>query len=65
MPEKRFVDRAIQEDYSLTRYAIRIKRDSYLHDGVADFLAKHDTSLENLVNKLLNNHFSAVWQTDL
>ena len=56
MPKRYFAYKAMQKEYSLARYAIRIKRDSYLHDGVVDFLTKHDICLENLLNKLLDNH---------
>ena len=63
--EKYFAIKARQKEYSLTRYSIRLKRDSYLHDGFVDFVTKHDTSLEHLVNKLLNNQFSAKWQSDV
>jgi hypothetical protein len=54
----------LQNRYSLTRYSVRIMKDSYLHDDVEAFLAKHDTSLNNLVNMLINDHFSLARQTD-
>lgn len=58
MFKKRFIVRDKVHDYSLASYSLRVKSDSQLHDRVTDFITKHDTSYENLVDKLLNNHFS-------
>jgi hypothetical protein len=65
-----FVDNTIAltkaklKEYSLTSFAYRAKKDSCLHDDVVNYITKHDTSLDNLVNMLLNNHFSSLRQTD-
>jgi hypothetical protein len=56
---------AKQKEYSFTRYAIRVKKDARLHDDIVDYISKHDTSLQNLVDKLLGNHFSSLSHIDL
>ena len=45
-------------EYSYTRYTIRIRKDSLLHADVEDFMSKRCTSLNYLVTKLLDNYFS-------
>jgi len=50
--------KSIREEYSLVRYSLRTTIDDGLHSDVSAFLAKHDTSLDNLAWKLLNNKFA-------
>ena len=45
-------------DYFCSRHAIRIKKDTILHDDVQDFISKHDIGLNSLVIKLLFSYFS-------
>jgi predicted HicB family RNase H-like nuclease len=44
-------------EYSYSRYTIRIRKDTILHDDVEEFMTKNGTSLNYLVNKLLDEHF--------
>lgn len=44
-------------DYFCSRHALRIKKDTRLHDDVQDFISKHDIGLNSLVTKLLDEHF--------
>jgi len=45
-------------DYFCSRHAIRIKKDTTLHDDVQDFISKHDIGMNSLVTKLLYGYFS-------
>ena len=56
---------AKHKEFSLTRYTIRHKKDSRLHDDIVDYIIKHDSSLEKLVDMLLGNRFSSSGLTDL
>lgn len=49
--------KAKYNEFSYARYTIRIRKDSILYDDVEDFMSKKDTSLNYLVNKLLDDHF--------
>jgi hypothetical protein len=51
-------------EYSYARYTIRIRKDSFLYNDVEDFMAKHHTSLNRLVNKLLEDNFFHQRYTD-
>jgi hypothetical protein len=51
-------------EFSYARYTLRIRKDSLLYDDVEDFMAKHGTSLNGLVNKLLDDHFFHARYTD-
>jgi predicted HicB family RNase H-like nuclease len=51
-------------EYSYARYTIRIRKDSYLHADVEEFMSKRGTSLNYLVVKLLDNHFEHIRYTD-
>jgi hypothetical protein len=65
MPKKYPVPRkTMRVEYSLARYLLRVKIDDCLHDDVVAFLAKHDAGLDNLVNRLLNNHFASARYND-
>ena len=44
-------------EYSYARYTLRIRKDSLLYDDVEEFMSKRGSSLNYLVNKLLDNHF--------
>jgi putative transposon-encoded protein len=55
---------SIYKEYSLTRYVIRSKKDYCLHNDVEAYMEKHDTSLSNLANQLVNNHFALARYTD-
>lgn len=46
-----------RRDYFCSRHAIRMMKDTLLHDDIQDFISKHDIGLNNLVTKLLNEHF--------
>ena len=50
--------------YVCPRHAIRIKKDTRLHEDVQDFIPKHDISLERPVTKLLDDHFPRQHYTD-
>ena len=43
--------------YAYSRYTLRIKKDTILHDEVEDFMMKKGTSLNHLVNMLLDDYF--------
>jgi len=49
--------KAKYNEFSYARYTIRIRKDSILFDDVEDFMGKKGTSLNYLVNELLNDHF--------
>jgi len=49
--------KAKYNEYAYTRYTIRIRKDSCLHDDVEEFMTKRGTSLNYLVTKLLTDHF--------
>jgi hypothetical protein len=51
-------------DYTYMRNKCRIKKDSCLYDDVEKFLAKSGNNVNNLVDKLLNNHFEHYRYTD-
>jgi hypothetical protein len=51
-------------EYSYARYAVRSMKDSYLQDDTEDFMAKHSTNLNALVDKLLDNRFEGVHYYD-
>jgi hypothetical protein len=53
-----------RKEHSLARYAVRLKKDACLYSDVEDFMAKRDTCLYGLVDKLLEGHFSHVRFTD-
>jgi len=44
-------------EYAYSRYTIRIRKDTFLHDDVDDYMAKHGANLNGLVTKLLDDHF--------
>ena len=50
--------KAKYNEFSYARYTICIRKDSILYDDVEDFMNKKGTSLNYLVNKLLDDHFS-------
>ena len=58
------ITKARLKENSLAQYAIRSTKDSCLHDDVEAYMSKHDTGLNDLVNKLLDNHFASVRHTD-
>jgi hypothetical protein len=55
---------SVRKEHSLTRYAIRFRKDSCLHDDVEDFMAKNGNRLDVLVRKLMNNDFTLSRYTD-
>ena len=55
---------SVRKEHSLSRYAIRAKKDSCLHNDVEDFMAKNGERLDVLVGKLLNNDFTLLRYTD-
>ena len=59
-----FVVKAKRKASSLIRYTIRAKCDTCLHNDVDDFMFKHDTSLQRLVDMLLNNDFISARYSD-
>ena len=40
------------------RYTIRVRKDSCLYEDIEDFMSKNGTSLNYVVNKLLEDFFS-------
>ena len=48
---------SVRKEHSLTRYALRARKDSCLHDDIEDFMAKNGDRVDVLVGKLLNNDF--------
>jgi len=48
-------DRYNKNTYS--RYTLRIRKDSDLHNCIEKFMSMNGTSLNYLVTKLLNKHF--------
>ena len=52
------------KEHSLARYVIRYNKDSCLHNDVEAYMGKHDISLSNLANRLINNHFALERYTD-
>jgi len=64
MPENNLITKAMRREYSLRRFAIRAQKDSCLHNDVEYFLARHDTSLDVLVCKLLNKDFTLLRLND-
>ena len=57
MRENNFITESIRKANSLTRYSIRIIKDTYLYDDVEYFLFHHQHSTSELVEKLLKNDF--------
>ena len=53
-----------RRDDFCSRHAIRMKKDTRLHDDVQDFISKHDISLDGLVTKLLCEHFPRQHHSD-
>jgi hypothetical protein len=51
-------------EYSYMRNTSRIKKNSCLHDDIEDCIAKNGNNLNNLVDKLLKNHFEHSRFTD-
>jgi hypothetical protein len=43
------------------RYTVRIRKDSLLYDSVEEFMGKTGTSLNYLINKLLDEYFSNLY----
>jgi len=59
-----FVAKAMQKEYSLDRYFIRVMKDSCLHDDFGEYMARHDICSDRLANKLLANHFETARYSD-
>jgi len=55
---------SVRNEHSLSRYALRARKDSCLHDDVEDFMAKNGDRLDLLVTKLLSNDFFLLRYTD-
>ena len=55
---------SVRKEHSLSRYALRVWKDSCLHDDVEDFMAKNGDRVDVLVGKLLNNDFIFSRYTD-
>jgi len=55
---------SVRKEHSLSRYALRVRRDSCLHDDAEDFMAKYGDRVDLLVGKLLNNDFILARYTD-
>jgi hypothetical protein len=64
MRENYLINEAVRKASSLSRYSIRMKKDTCLHDDVEYFMMHHQTSLTHLVDMLLNNNFVLARYTD-
>lgn len=58
------INRSKRNEYSHKHFIIRSTKDAHLFADVEDFMAKNNVSLGNLVDKLVNNHFSHARYTD-
>jgi len=58
------VVKAKRKASSLIQFSIRAKCDTCLYNDVDDFLFKHDTSIQRLVDMLLNKDFTLARYTD-
>jgi len=56
--------RSVRNEYSLKHFNIRSTKDDYLFNDFEDFVAKHDLSLSNLVDMLVEQRFSHARFTD-
>jgi hypothetical protein len=64
MPENNLATVTVRKASSLTRYSIRAKKDTCLHDDVEYFGFHRQQSVSQLVEKLLNNDFVLARYTD-
>jgi hypothetical protein len=64
MPENNFITKSIRNASSLTRFDLRVKKDTCLHDDVENFLLHRQESTSRLVDKLLSNDFALARYTD-
>ena len=55
---------SVRKEFSLSRYELRVRKDSCLQDDVEDFMAKNGDRLDILVGKLLNGDFTLSRYTD-
>ena len=64
MHENNFINKSVRKASSLTKYSIRINKDTCLYDDAEDFMAKCGGNIPRLVDKLLNNDFVLARYTD-
>lgn len=64
MPENNFINKSIRRSSSLSRYAIRLHKDTCLHNDVEEFMTYRQKSVSDLVDKLLKNDFVLARYTD-
>jgi len=62
--ENHLVIKAVRKDCSLTRYRIRVLKDTCLYDDAEHFMVKHGDNITLLVDKLLDNEFLLARYTD-
>ena len=53
-----------RNEHSFTRFGVRIKKDTCLHNDAEDFMIKNPANLNRLVNLLLNDGFIHARYTD-
>ena len=58
------INRSVRNEHSLKHFTIRTIKDTHLFDDVENFISTHNLGLDDLVDKLLNNHFSRARYTD-
>jgi hypothetical protein len=52
------------KEHSFSRFAIRARKDTWLHNDAEDFMIKNPANLIGLVNMLINDHFLHARYTD-
>ena len=53
-----------RKEHSHAHYSVRFKKDFCLYSDVEDYMAKRNTCLYDLVDKLLDGHFSRTRYSD-
>ena len=64
MRENNLINESVRKASSLTRYPIRMEKDTCLHDDVEYFCLHRQKSITHLVDMLLNNDFVLARYTD-
>ena len=59
MSENYLIIKSIRKESSLTRLAVRVKKDVCLNNDAEHFMIYHSQSVSRLVEKLLSNDFTA------